>query len=169
MHKFGLINLSILCCFLLNTSFSPAQSADNKKSTASSDEAKTPVKTEYYNLVDPSIKPDNDEFYVKTIYKIKGEPRALIARSNNKRSGQMFNFPSEYNVGDRLSDDLKITDIVIKGGRKFIRVKKLSTEQNYILKISYGKARSRLILDSKSQKAKVTQQVVEGELKPVKN
>lgn len=168
-HKYGLTKIILALALILCTvNFAQAEPSKDKSKT-SADQATdlNNEKTEYYSLVDPSIKPDNDEFYVKTIYKIKGVPRALIARSNNKRSGEMFNFPSEYGIGDRLSEDLIIKDIVIKGGRKFIRVRKLSNEQNYILKISYGKAKSRLILDSKSMKTKITHSS-EGVLEPAK-
>ena len=148
MHKFGLIKkriiyLALAFCLSNIANFTQANEVEQKAKQNIAEENKN---TEYYTLVDPSIKPDKDEFYVKTIYKINGIPKALIARSNEQRTGEMFNFPSEYNIGDHLSDNLLIKDIVFKRGKKYIEVYKISNNKYYILKISYGNAKSRLIL-----------------------
>lgn len=121
---------------------------------------------EFYVLADRSIMPKEDEFYVKSLYRArsnrrakigirsnvgkrlkkgnKGAAKALIARSNNLRSGNLFNFPIEYSVGDKLTARLTITDIKLNGKRHVI-VKDNKTDEKYLLRVSYGKAISRLV------------------------
>lgn len=102
------------------------------------------TKPVYYTLVAKNYLPENDEFYVKSIFKRKGVPSALISRSNNTRSGASFLPTSTYRVGDKLNEDLLITDIVTGVGRR-IELKQLSSGKEFILRMGYGVAKSRLI------------------------
>ncbi len=99
----------------------------------------------YYELVDANIKPDDDEFYVSSIYDINNKiPKALIKRSTNQRTGEVFSTSVEFGVGDLLADDLIIDEIVVRP-RKYIIVRRISTGAQYQLRVSYGLNKSRLI------------------------
>lgn len=99
----------------------------------------------YYELVDSNIKPAEDEFYVNSIYDVQNKiPKALVKRSTNQRSGEVFNSSVEFGVDDLLSDDLVIDEIVVRP-RKYIVVRRVSTGELYYLRVSYGLSKSRLI------------------------
>ncbi len=99
----------------------------------------------YYELVDANIKPSEDEFYVNSIYDVSNKiPKALIKRSTNQRSGEVFSSSVEFGLGDLLADDLIIDEIVVRP-RKYIVVRRISTGEEYYLRVSYGLSKSRLI------------------------
>ncbi len=99
----------------------------------------------YYELVDANIKPAEDEFYVNSIYDVNNKiPKALVKRSTNQRSGEVFNSSVEFGLGDLLADDLVIDEIVVRP-RKYIVVRRISTAEQYYLRVSYGLSKSRLI------------------------
>jgi hypothetical protein len=99
----------------------------------------------YYELVDANIKPSEDEFYVNSIYDVSNKiPKALVKRSTNQRSGEVFNSSVEFGVGDLLADDLIIDEIVVRP-RKYIVVRRISTGEEFYLRVSYGLSKSRLI------------------------
>ncbi len=99
----------------------------------------------YYELVDGNIKPAEDEFYVNSIYDVQNKiGKALVKRSTNQRSGEVFNASVEFGIGDLLSDDLVVDEIVVRP-RKYIVVRRISTGELYYLRVSYGLSKSRLI------------------------
>ncbi len=99
----------------------------------------------YYELVDANIKPGEDEFYVNSIYHVENRiPKALIKRSTNQRAGEVFSSSVEFGVGDLIDDDLVIDEIVVSP-RKYVVVRRISTGEQYYLRVSYGLSKSRLI------------------------
>lgn len=135
MSKFGLIRnfLSLLClltvCLIGNKSFSEEPVAEEKP--------------KYYNLVDSNLQPGENEFYLSSVFSINGQPKALISRSKDRRSSEIFMTLLEYGIGDQLTDELVIKDIDT-GIRKEVLVYKPSTDEYFSLKISYGEAKSLL-------------------------
>ncbi len=102
-----------------------------------------PPKPIYYELVQDNLKPEPDEFYVDSIFTIQGKPKASIARSQNKRAGELYDSYVTYGIGDYIAEGLKIHDIDIR--LKEVVVVKEATQEYYVLTISYGTATSRLI------------------------
>ena len=96
-----------------------------------------------HQLVSENLRPEPDEFYLSTIYGSSKYPRALIKRSNNIRAGELFTGTVEYGIGDKISDDYKIHDIDFK--LREVIVKNIHTDEYFALKLSYGKAKSKLI------------------------
>ncbi len=106
---------------------------------------KVAPKAVFYELVSDNIKPESDEFYVSSIFKIKNIPRALIKRSTNKRAGDLYVHFNEYGIGDEIGADYKIADIDTI--RKEIIIQHTSEKNKfYGLTVSYGKAKSKLVL-----------------------
>lgn len=101
-----------------------------------------PEKPVYYELVQDNLKPDPDEFYVNSIFDIQGKPKASIARSQNKRAGDLYDSYVTYGIGDYIAADLKIE--YIDPRLKEIIVVRESSKQYYVLTMSYGTATSRL-------------------------
>lgn len=128
------------------------ESANTKTEKENKKSKKAKAKVLYYTLVDASVKPEETEFYVKSIFQARGKVKASIARSNNTRSGNMYTLPLAYGIGDKLTDSLVISNIVVSGGR-YIEVYKPSTDEYYVLRMSYGKAKSRLIPKNKKSKS----------------
>lgn len=157
MQKLFLL-VSILAALSQSAAFAheEKQANENKKeeqneSTKKAEETKPETKKIYYTLVDKSVKPEESEFYVKSIYRTRKSKsdsstaiKALIARSNNTRSGVMFTLPIEYGIGDQLTENLKITKIEL-GVSRHIEVYDPDKDLYYVLRLSYGKAKSRLI------------------------
>ncbi|MEY3370300.1 MAG: hypothetical protein RLZZ361_970 [Cyanobacteriota bacterium] len=100
-------------------------------------------KDEFYELVHDNLRPDTDEFYVSSIFTIKGKPRALIKKSINKRAGDLYVNNSEYGIGDYLAKGFKIKDISFS--KKEVLVLEESSGDLYGLTVTYGDAKSRLI------------------------
>jgi hypothetical protein len=129
---------------LVSSLYAKKDSSETDEATAESqDDAVLEENTKYYTLIEKNLQPDKDEFYLNTIYKIKGKPKALISRSLNLRSSDLFHTFVEYGVGDSISEDFVIDDIDFF--RKEVLVKQISTGKKYSLKLSYGDARSVLI------------------------
>lgn len=97
---------------------------------------------EFYELVHDNLRPDTDEFYVSSIFTIKGKPRALIKRSINKRASDLYVNNSEYGIGDYLGTGFKIKEISFS--KKEVLVIEESTGDIYGLTVTYGDAKSRL-------------------------
>jgi len=97
---------------------------------------------EFYELVHDNLRPDTDEFYVGSIFTIKGKPKALIKRSINKRASDLYINYSEYGIGDYLAPGYKIKDISFS--KKEVLVLEESSGEAYGLTVSYGDAKSRL-------------------------
>lgn len=169
MHKYGSIKkiifliaiLSIFNCATAidktetkDTEVKHSEETDDQKSEETIGTIKEEIKPIYYTLVDKNLRPEETEYYLSSIYSVKGQPKALISRSNNTRAGEMFTFAVEYGMGDELSEDLVIKNIVL-GRRKHIIVYQKSTQQYYMLKMSYGQATSRLVrlVEDKKQKS----------------
>lgn len=136
---------TLLCLLITNPSIAAEEKQDNLKTEPEQTlKKKEKPKAVFYELVNDNIKPDSDEFYVSSIYKIQDTPRALIKRSTNKRAGDLYVHFNEYGIGDSIGTDYKIADIDTK--RKEIIVEH-TTEENkfYGLTVSYGKAKSRLV------------------------
>jgi hypothetical protein len=98
--------------------------------------------SDFYELVHENLKPDYDEFYVSSIFTIKGKPRALIKKSINKRSSDLYINNSEYGIGDYLGPGFRIKDINFS--KKEVLVIEESTGELYTLNVTYGNAKSRL-------------------------
>jgi len=98
--------------------------------------------SDFYELVHENLKPDYDEFYVSSIFTIKGKPRALIKKSINKRSSDLYINNSEYGIGDYLGPGFRIKDINFS--KKEVLVMEESTGELYTLNVTYGNAKSRL-------------------------
>lgn len=105
------------------------------------DKKDKPIKL--FELVNDNLRPEPDEFYLSTIYGSNKDPRALIKRSNNVRSGELFTGTVEYKIGDKISADYKIHDIDFK--QREVIVKHLYSDEYFALKLSYGSAISKLI------------------------
>ncbi len=120
------------------------QVEEKKASEEKIEEETTNTKPVYYTLVDKSIMPEETEFYVKSIFRSQGTVKAAIARSNSLRAGDMFIIPVAYNKGDKLTERLIIKDIKLGFGRH-IEIQDSITGREYILRMSYGNAKSRLI------------------------
>ncbi|MDA0772627.1 MAG: hypothetical protein O3C63_06755 [Cyanobacteria bacterium] len=104
------------------------------------------VKTQkpiYYELVLENMRPDADEFYVNSIFTIKGRPKATIARSVNKRAGDLYQNYVSFGIGDYIADNIKIIDIMPK--LKELIVLDETRYEYYGLTMGYGTAVSRLI------------------------
>jgi hypothetical protein len=101
-----------------------------------------PVKPVYYELVQENLKPEPDEFYVNSIFTIKNKPKVSIARSQNKRAGDLYDSYVNYSVGDYVTSEFKIVNIDPK--LKEVIILKEGTDQYYVLTMSYGTATSRL-------------------------
>ncbi len=96
-----------------------------------------------YELVNDSLRPEADEFYLSTIYGSSKDPRALIKRSNDIRAGELFTGTVEYKIGDKISDNYEIFDIDFR--QREVIVRNIITNEYYALKLSYGTATSKLI------------------------
>lgn len=101
-----------------------------------------PHKHVYYELVHQNIKPDANEFYVNSIFTIKGRPKVNIARSKNKRAGPLYQNYVSYGIGDYISTNIKIVDINTK--IKEVIVLDETDYEFYGLTMGYGIAVSRL-------------------------
>ncbi len=102
-----------------------------------------PEKPVYYELVQDNLKPDPDEFYVNSIFDIQGKPKASIARSQNKRAGDLYDSYVTCGIGDYIADGLRID--YIDPRLKEIIVVRDATQEYYVLTMSYGTATSRLV------------------------
>jgi hypothetical protein len=102
---------------------------------------------EFYELVHDNLKPGTDEFYVSSIFTIKGKPKALIKRSINKRASDLYVNNSEYGIGDYLAPGYKIKDISFS--KKEVLVLEESSGDLYGLTVTYGDAKSRLTKKTK--------------------
>ena len=100
-----------------------------------------PEKPVYYELVQDNLKPDPDEFYVNSIFDIQGKPKT-IARSQNKRAGDLYDSYVTCGIGDYIADGLRIE--YIDPRLKEIIVVRDATKEYYVLTMSYGTATSRL-------------------------
>ena len=96
-----------------------------------------------YELVNDSLRPEADEFYLSTIYGSSKDPRALIKRSNDIRAGELFTGTVEYKIGDKISENYEIFDIDFR--QREVIVRNIITNEYYALKLSYGTATSKLI------------------------
>ncbi len=96
-----------------------------------------------YQLVSENVRPEPDEFYLSTIYGTSNNPRALIKRSNNIRSGDLFTGTVEYTIGDKISEEYMIHDIDFR--LREVIVKHVERKEYYALKLTYGLAKSKLI------------------------
>jgi len=106
-------------------------------------ELKTDKKPIYYELIHETLRPDANEFYLSTIFGTPENPRALIKRSQNLRAGELYNGNVEYGIGDSITEDLEIVEISFR--HREVVVKDISSNIYYGLKLSYGKAVSRLV------------------------
>jgi len=140
MAKNNKFLIAFLLVFLASTIFikSNAEKLSNVQTLAN----KPLAEDEFYELVNDNLKPDTDEFYVSSIFTIKGKPRALIKRSINKRASDLHVNNSEYGIGDYLGPGYRIKDISFS--RKEVLVLEESTGDLYGLTVSYGDAKSRL-------------------------
>jgi hypothetical protein len=98
----------------------------------------------YYELVNDNLKPAQDEFYVNGILGNGTELKASIARSKNKRAGELYTNYILYGVGDHLSEDFVISEI--DPIAKQVIIDDCKTKKHYSLQMSYGQATSRLVL-----------------------
>lgn len=102
---------------------------------------------EFYELVHDNLRPGTDEFYVSSIFTIKGKPKALIKRSINKRASDLYVNNSEYGIGDYLAPGYRIKDISFS--KKEVLVLEESSGDLYGLTVTYGDAKSRLTKKTK--------------------
>jgi len=130
---------SIKKSFAEKTIIPPEESTE---STSKSFNPQNPGKGEFYELVHDNLKPNSDEFYVGSIFTIKGKPKALIKRSVNKRASDLYINYSEYGIGEYLAPGYKIIDISFS--KKEVLVLEESSGDVYGLTVTYGDAKSRL-------------------------
>jgi hypothetical protein len=97
----------------------------------------------FYELVSENIRPDQDEFYVVSIFGTNTNARALIKRSTNTRASELYTEAVSYGIGDEIAEDLFIESISFP--MRELTVKRESTGEIFGLKLSYGDAVSRLI------------------------
>ena len=97
----------------------------------------------FYELVSENIRPDQDEFYVVSIFGTNTNARALIKRSTNTRASELYTEAISYGIGDKITEDLVIESINFP--MRELTVKRESTGEIFGLKLSYGDAVSRLI------------------------
>ncbi len=107
----------------------------------------TPIAAkDYYELVHENLRPGQDEFYVNGIFSDQEDTKASIARSRNKRAGELYTNYILYGVGDHLSNQFVIEKIDTE--TKQVIVHDTKENKYYSLQMSYGQATSRLILMS---------------------
>ena len=116
--------------------------AINHQVSAQSDVVTESTKPVYYELVQENLKPEPDEFYVNSIFTIKNKPKVSIARSQNKRAGELYDSYVNYGIGDYITNEFKIENIDPR--LKEVIVVKEPTNEYYVLTMSYGTATSRL-------------------------
>ena len=125
-------------------------------------ELKSDKKPIYYELIHEQLRPDANEFYLSTIFGTPENPRALIKRSQNLRAGELYTGNVEYGVGDKIAEDLEIVEINFR--HREVVVLDISNKTYYGLKLSYGKAVSRLIKKPEytppATKAKTTEKTI---------
>lgn len=97
----------------------------------------------YYSLVNDNLRPADDEFYVNGILGSGTEIKASIARSKNKRSGDLYASYILYGVGERLTNNLIITEI--DPVEKRVIIIDTTQQKFYALQMNYGQAVSRLL------------------------
>lgn len=122
------------------TVVAPAEDDDNEFHSLI---PKPQPKGEFYELVHDNLRPDTDEFYVSSIFTIKGHPRALIKRSINKRAGDLYVNNIEYGIGDKLAPGYSIKNIDFR--TKEVIVLEEASGDLYGLTVTYGDAKSRLV------------------------
>lgn len=146
--------------FLLLISFTALSASALKPKPERNQDLIRPI----YDLVHENLRPEDNEFYLSSIYGTKENPRALIKRSINKRSGALYNKAIAYTIGDEIAKDLVISEIDFI--HREVMVRQRFTGDLYALKLSYGKAKSRLIKKPRpEEKDKKQEKETEGQEK----
>ena len=105
-------------------------------------------------LVNERNQPDEDEFYVDSLYSVNDKAVARISRAKDARkSDELFVGSIAYLVGDNLTDDLVIKKI--EPGDSRVTILKVSENKYYSIKMTYGASKSRLVPLSKELEAKL--------------
>jgi hypothetical protein len=97
----------------------------------------------YYELVNKRFKPDQDEFYLDSIYSLGDNNWASISRSKEIRASDLHRSALSYTVGSPLNDYLVIEEII--PSKKSVILRDIRNENFFQLRMSYGSAKSRLI------------------------
>jgi hypothetical protein len=97
----------------------------------------------YYELVNKRFKPDQDEFYLDSIYSLGDNNWASISRSKEIRASDLHRSALSYTVGSPLNDYLVIEEII--PSKKSVIIRDIRNENFFQLRMSYGSAKSRLI------------------------
>jgi hypothetical protein len=97
----------------------------------------------YYELVNKRFKPDQDEFYLDSIYSLGDNNWASISRSKEVRASDLHRNGLSYTVGNPLNDYLVIEEII--PSKKLVIIRDIRNENFFQLRMSYGSAKSRLI------------------------
>jgi len=97
----------------------------------------------YYELVNKRFKPDQDEFYLDSIYSLDENNWASISRSKEIRASDLHRNGLSYTVGSPLNDYLVIEEII--PSKKLVIIRDIRNEKFFQLRMTYGSAKSRLI------------------------
>jgi hypothetical protein len=97
----------------------------------------------YYELVNKRFKPEQDEFYLDSIYSLGDNNWASISRSKEIRASDLHKNSLSYTVGNPLNDYLVIEEII--PSKKLVIIRDIRNENFFQLRMSYGSAKSRLI------------------------
>jgi hypothetical protein len=97
----------------------------------------------YYELVNKRFKPDQDEFYLDSIYSLGDSNWASISRSKEVRASDLHRTGLSYTVGSPLNDYLVIEEII--PSKKLVIIRDIRNEKFFQLRMNYGTAKSRLI------------------------
>lgn len=97
----------------------------------------------YYELVNKRFKPDQDEFYLDSIYSLDDKNWASISRSKEIRASDLHRTGLSYTVGSSLNDYLIIEEII--PSKKLVIIRDIRNENFFQLRMTYGSAKSRLI------------------------
>lgn len=138
--------LFLVSLIFFNLSQVYAQGATTVVETKKTIETKKEVienKPVLYELVQDNLKPEPDEFYLTMLFGTNEQPKALIKRSTNSRASDVYYEGVAYGIGDKIAEDLVVEAIDLKS--KEVIVKKISTNEYYSIRLSYGDAVSRLM------------------------
>ena len=96
----------------------------------------------YYELVPRRYQPEEDEYYLDSIFSRGTNTFARISRAKGVRASELHKNGANYKVGDYINQGLVIKDI--DTNKRFVLVYDEVKKSYYRLKMSYGKAISRL-------------------------
>ncbi|MCH2227776.1 MAG: hypothetical protein MK033_08375 [Candidatus Caenarcaniphilales bacterium] len=96
----------------------------------------------YYELVQERFKPEQDEYYLDSVFSSGGVVFARISRARGARADELHKYAASYKVGDYIDPEYRIHEINIR--KRTVIIFDEFDKKYYQLKMSYGNAVSRL-------------------------